>query len=182
MSATQMTGLLATVGAAFLAQSVACALLWHRVRRLGSRSASADLGPNAGPASSTAAILRTLEARLARLEADAQGGGGGPATEARRQRRHDRRQVAAADGPVLIAVPNLASPRNTTTADAVAEFHRRFEPIWTLADAGATLDEVARQSGYPAGQVELILGLRGPRPTAAALDGPGDRVRGGPDA
>ena len=59
----------------------------------------------------------------------------------------------------MISVPNLA---------AAPERPRRFvEPaqptyaaIWTLADQGASPEVIAKATGQPIGQIELILGLR----------------------
>ncbi|GIW86731.1 MAG: hypothetical protein KatS3mg108_1055 [Isosphaeraceae bacterium] len=63
----------------------------------------------------------------------------------------------------LIAVPNLDA-RSPNEADhplaaEIAAFEERFAEILHLADAGLPCVEVARLSGLPAGQVELILGL-----------------------
>ncbi|HEX8204327.1 MAG TPA: hypothetical protein VF590_27865, partial [Isosphaeraceae bacterium] len=62
-------------------------------------------------------------------------------------------------GPTLIAVPDLAGPPGEAEA-ASAELARRFGAIWDLADAGAPAEAIARGTGQPIGQVELILGLR----------------------
>ena len=71
------------------------------------------------------------------------------------------------DEPRLIAIPNLAS----TTSDRDATLNsltQRYAAIWSLADTGASADVIARATGQPIGQIELILGLRrqfdGPRP------------------
>ncbi len=165
MTSAQWTGLLATVGAAFLAQLVACALLFRRVQRLASRIDAGDPSPTSDPAQ-VAVRLRVLEARLSRIEAGATTSG--PAASApgvKRVRRLDRRQAASADGPVLIAVPSLAvsSSSPSITTEAAAELGRRFGGIWALADSGTTVDEIARETGFPVGQVELILGLRRPK-------------------
>ncbi len=62
--------------------------------------------------------------------------------------------------PTLIAIPNLSAP-DSQRADVVAEeLASRFGGIWELADAGNTPDFIARSSGLPIGQVELILALR----------------------
>jgi hypothetical protein len=37
---------------------------------------------------------------------------------------------------------------------------RRFAAVWEMADSGATPEAIARETGHPIGQVELILGLR----------------------
>ncbi len=179
MTSTQLAAILATVGLAFLAQALACAALFVRVRSLTRRMARPAPPPTA-PGHLTDQI-RALEARLARLELGPveRGRDATPPADSRRTRRLDRRQVASADGPVLIAVPSLAlPPAITSTLAAAAEFDRRFGAIWALADAGALDDEIARQTGYPVGQVELIRGLRGPKvggePTPARLDPPRD--------
>jgi hypothetical protein len=59
----------------------------------------------------------------------------------------------------LITVPNLAS----TTQDRQAmhgALSQRYAAIWTLADGGASSDVIARATGQPIGQIDLILGLR----------------------
>jgi hypothetical protein len=61
--------------------------------------------------------------------------------------------------PPLIAVPNLevAPVSRDETASALKE---RFAAIWALADTGAAPEVIARATGQPVGQIELILGLR----------------------
>jgi hypothetical protein len=60
----------------------------------------------------------------------------------------------------LIAVPNLAlTPPNDRDA-AVSGLTQRYAAIWTLADQGASPEVIARATGQPVGQIELILGLR----------------------
>ena len=61
--------------------------------------------------------------------------------------------------PTLIAVPNLEGAPNDrdVTASGLKERHAA---IWTLAETGATADVIARATGQPVGQIELILGLR----------------------
>ena len=164
MTSAQVSAILATVGAAFLAQSIACALLFRRVRALSLRNPSTE-----HLSSSSAEIadrVRALEARLARLE-PGQGRKAPPTSGEPKKRRLDRRQVTPGDGPVLIAVPSLASTASSTSTEAASEFDRRFGAIWALADSGASTDEIARSTGYPVGQVELILGLRRPKPAEA---------------
>ena len=39
---------------------------------------------------------------------------------------------------------------------------QRYAAIWDLADSGASPDVIARATGLPIGQIELILGLRRP--------------------
>ncbi len=72
-----------------------------------------------------------------------------------------RTETSSMPGPTLIQVPNLASPTPSDRAEQVArELAERFGPIWDLAQAGATAETIARATGHPVGQVELILGLR----------------------
>ena len=174
MTLAVLAAILATTGLAVLAQGVGSIWLYRQLRNLTSQL-------HALPARPTTLVdpaVRTLETRLDRLEAaveagsDARGSLVGSPPEAKRSRRLDRRQVALADGPVLIAVPSLTpSPSAALMAAAAVEFDRRFGPIWALADAGTPRDEIARQTGYPVGQVELILGLRGAK-SGLTHDGP----------
>ena len=164
MTSAQVSWVLATVGAAFLAQSIACALLFRRVRALTLQISRPEPTPdNLGK-------TQSIEARLARLEAGGalqgpgrKGGAVSPGSGELKRRRLDRRQVASSDGPVLIAVPSLASTPSSTSTEASEEFDRRFGAIWALSDSGTPLDQIAQVTGYPVGQVELILGLRRPR-------------------
>ncbi|WZP00703.1 hypothetical protein EP7_002352 [Isosphaeraceae bacterium EP7] len=82
----------------------------------------------------------------------------------RPRRRRDDAEASFPAGPRLIAVPRLAPPpgrRETMRRDAADQMAGRYGPIWALAEAGTPLAEIARESGLPIGQVELILGLRG---------------------
>jgi hypothetical protein len=78
--------------------------------------------------------------------------------------RADAGLDSAVVAPTLIAVPNLAGVGGATEASAgSADLERlgsRFRAIWELADAGASAEAIARATGHPIGQVELILGLR----------------------
>jgi len=175
MNSAQVSAVLATVGAAFLAQSIACALLFRRVRALSLRHPSTE--HLSSPSAEIADRVRALEARLSRLEMGVRRKASTASSEPKR-RRLDRRQLASSDGPVLIAVPSLASTPSSTSTEAAAEFDRRFGAICALADSGASTDVIARSTGYPVGQVELILGLRRPKP--AEVSGL-DPVRGETD-
>ena len=63
--------------------------------------------------------------------------------------------------PLLIAIPKLETPDSTDeAAAALAELGQRFSAIWSLANQGCPPDEVARRTGSPIGEVELILGLK----------------------
>lgn len=143
-----------------LVQTALCVWLYVRVRDLSARAAAP---PSDG--SGSTGLINALNRRISRLEdrlgavevSPAAAGSVGP----KRHRRLDRRQQAPVEGPVLIAVPSLASIPVEMSSEVAAEFDRRFGPIWALADAGAPPDAIARETGHPIGQVELILGLRG---------------------
>ncbi len=62
-------------------------------------------------------------------------------------------------GPMLIEVPNLASTSSDREA-TLSGLTQRYAAIWTLADTGASPEVIARATGQPVGQIELILGLR----------------------
>jgi hypothetical protein len=69
---------------------------------------------------------------------------------------------APAGGPgerMLIAVPNLAATKHDREAVA-ASLAQRHEAIWSLAKSGASPEVIARATGQPIGQIELILRLR----------------------
>jgi hypothetical protein len=84
-------------------------------------------------------------------------------------RRFDAAEPSAVSGPTLIAVPSLAAASMPSTSAVTTDLGRRFGPIWDLADTGATPDAIARSTGQPIGQVELILALR--RQLAANANG-----------
>ncbi len=73
--------------------------------------------------------------------------------------RADRREPSAMTGPRLIAVPDLSAPV-PEAHEMPADLSRRFGAIWAMSDAGTSPEAIARQTGQPIGQVELILGLR----------------------
>jgi hypothetical protein len=160
MTSTQMltllivlTGLLAVVSA------VAGGLWWRwRARALVEVAHLADV---------LASRLRTLDEVLVKLDSH----GSDPAASSAAPRRSfaerprsvriDPPESTAIAGPTLIAVPDLSTGSGESpAASAAAELARRFGAIWALADTGAAADAIARGTGQPIGQVELILGLR----------------------
>ncbi|HEV3163077.1 MAG TPA: hypothetical protein VGZ22_03470 [Isosphaeraceae bacterium] len=165
--------LIAVLGVLLAAVSALAGALWARGR-------TRPLVDVAHLAETLAVRLRTVDRLLARLEAVA--GETTPpephsrtvaalsARKAARRgatRRFDRAEVSAVTGPTLIAVPDLgASPGEA--AAAATELARRFGAIWDLADTGASPEAIARGTGQPIGQVELILGLRRQLGTASA--------------
>lgn len=85
--------------------------------------------------------------------------------------RADPAEPSAVSGPTLITVPKLsAAVPSQATATVTRELGLRFGPIWEMADTGATADAIARATGQPVGQIELILALR--RQAALVADGP----------
>jgi hypothetical protein len=68
-------------------------------------------------------------------------------------------RTASTHEPALIAVPNLEGVPNDRD-DTVSGLKVRYAAIWTLADSGARPEVIARATGHPIGQIELILGLR----------------------
>jgi hypothetical protein len=59
----------------------------------------------------------------------------------------------------LISVPNL-EPARSDRGVTVNGLKERYATIWELADSGATIEQMARATGQPIGQIELIIGLR----------------------
>lgn len=62
-------------------------------------------------------------------------------------------------GSTLIAIPDLAAGGNEPDSQAETELVKRHAEVWTLAAVGMPPGEIARQTGQPIGQVELIVGL-----------------------
>lgn len=61
--------------------------------------------------------------------------------------------------PALIAVPDLGAVEQESEGRAGSELGERHGEAWTLAAAGVPPEEIARQTGQPIGQIELIVGL-----------------------
>lgn len=77
------------------------------------------------------------------------------------QHRADPPQPSAVTGPTLIAVPDLNAPASPQTpSDAATELAQRFGAVWDLAQKGHPAEAIARATGQPIGQVDLVLGLR----------------------
>jgi hypothetical protein len=103
----------------------------------------------------------SIESLLVKLDA---GRDPEPVRRAPAQTQVHRGATSAVTGPTLITIPCLSAlaPEATATATAAvaAELGRRFGAIWALADSGQSPEAIARTTGQPIGQVELILGLR----------------------
>ena len=59
----------------------------------------------------------------------------------------------------MISVPNLAADQEDRETSS-SSLSQRYGAIWTLADEGASPEVIAKATGQPIGQIELILGLR----------------------
>lgn len=158
-----------TVAAAFLLLGIACSpLAWvalhHRRSRLEQRVEARWL--------ELAAQVRSLDARLAESDAFRQAGlvRAEPASASRRPgvfqplngARREHTHVARAespDEPAMISVPSLAAAPSDREA-SVNGLAQRYAAIWTLADNGGSPEVIARATGQPRGQIDLILGLR----------------------
>jgi hypothetical protein len=103
-------------------------------------------------------LAEELADRLNALEARPQAPAD-PVPAATARHRADPPAPSAVAGPMLIEVPELPRASGTGAA-AAAELAARFGTIWALADDGAPPESIARQTGQPIGQVELVLGLR----------------------
>jgi hypothetical protein len=81
----------------------------------------------------------------------------GPRAAARDAAQEAREWPARA---TLIAVPDLAREAAPGDPQAGEELGQKHREIWALAEAGTPIEEIARQTGQPIGEVELIVGLR----------------------
>jgi hypothetical protein len=142
------------------AVAVALGVLWRRVRALPLDEISRGIENLADRQRAVESLLTRLEEREALRAAQAAATAPPPSSKPSpgAPRRVDRGESNAARGPILIAVPHLPAP--ASEGSAAADLDRRFGAIWALADSGASADEIARNTGQPIGQVELILGLR----------------------
>ncbi len=166
--------LIVTVAAAFLllgiaASPMAWVALWNRRSQL-ERQIDRRFLDLSGQ-------LRAINARLERCESSChdllrRGADGaepdeprvqpGRATPTPARFTRDHAEVAPRilkDEPRLIAIPNLASTASDREA-TVSGLNQRYSAIWALEDTGASPDIIARATGQPIGQIELILGLR----------------------
>ncbi len=68
-------------------------------------------------------------------------------------------QASAGRDWTLIAVPNLGVDEPEVDPGAENDLSQRHGEVWSLAALGASTQEIARQTGQPIGQVEVIVGL-----------------------
>lgn len=59
----------------------------------------------------------------------------------------------------LISVPNLAVS-GVAHVSPESDLNQRCASVWDLAEAGASAEAIARTTGHPIGEIELILGLK----------------------
>ena len=122
------------------------------------------------------AEIRRLEGRLAQVEyvglsangkrelATSENGSNGRSLPNRPflsswRRNAETRVEPQEDHTSLIAVPDLAGlPEDRDPSSN--PLSQRYAAIWTLADQGASPEVIAKATGQPIGQIELILGLR----------------------
>ena len=147
------TATLATLGAAALAMASATIAM---ARRSGRERAGCDA--LARRVDDLSLRLRAIESAIGPRSAP---GAVGEVKPSRPRRRVDAASPSAIAGPTLIAVPSMAAGGSEVIAqEAATGLGRRFGPIWDLADAGEPAGAIARATGHPIGQVELILALR----------------------
>jgi hypothetical protein len=82
---------------------------------------------------------------------------GGPIAR-RKAGRHAGPALDGVDEPRLITIPKLSAAQDRQAMHS--GLSQRYAAIWELAETGASPDAIARATGQPIGQIELILGLR----------------------
>jgi hypothetical protein len=154
-----MMALLVTLAVLLAAVSALAGALWCRVRSLPTIHA-------AHLAKTLAERQEVLETLIARLEAASKPKAKPPISRRfpdpstlTSTHRLDAAEATTPPGPTLIAVPIITAATELPASPPKGLTHR-FSPIWELADKGASADAIARVTGQPVGQVELILGLR----------------------
>jgi hypothetical protein len=140
--------------------------LWARTRSLPLKDTSRLVDDLARQQESLEALLARFDTKHADESAVATSPvpqsdtGLAPEDRPHHAQRADRAKPSAVGGPTLILVPSLAASDPDAPSAAAVELGQRFGAIWALADAGESPDAIARTTGQPIGQVELILGLR----------------------
>lgn len=162
MHPTLLMALVLTLGFALAAVFVVLGAICIRLRALPFAESARILDDISRRQREIENIVISIETKLAASlsateSAEVRPSGG---TSTKTMRRVDHAESNAVAGPTLIAIPNMSANSPTGPASATAELGRKFGAIWELADAGAPSEAIARTTGQPIGQVELILGLR----------------------
>jgi hypothetical protein len=76
------------------------------------------------------------------------------------QVRFDLPESALSRKPTLIAIPSLVGTSGDEAPMVAEAMNRRYAAIWELADNGASAETIARATGQPIGEIDVILGLR----------------------
>jgi hypothetical protein len=177
-----LTALVAALALLLAAVSALAGWLWCRLRTFPSQLRMAQLARDlADRQRALEALIDRLEPRPTsrRIRLDPPDSAPLPPTESapRPQVRiptHDMAPTASTDAnshldllpPTLIAVPDLATVVAADEAQLAAEarnaadLDQRHGALWALSDSGYAPDAIARQTGLPIGQVDLILALR----------------------
>jgi len=72
-------------------------------------------------------------------------------------RRHE--PGASPSHPTLISIPDLGH-EGPIDRQSGAELGQKYQAVWTLAVSGSSPEEIARRTGQPIGEIELIIGLQ----------------------
>jgi hypothetical protein len=76
-----------------------------------------------------------------------------------RRETHLRESQEGRKAPILIAIPDLAARDSEPGDRSETGLGQRHGEAWALAAAGTSPAEIARQTGQPIGEVEVIVGL-----------------------
>lgn len=116
--------------------------------------------------------VRRIEARLGeQAEGPRTARTTGPSPPAPFSSRRPADRAPAPATSTLIAIPNLAATERPEDPQVESDLSQRHAEVWTLAATGSSPEEIARQTGQPVGEVELIVGLyRQIRSSRGSLD------------
>jgi hypothetical protein len=169
----QETWLLVAAGAGFLLLGIAASpLAWVAIlnrRSQAERESARRFGELGDQLGALRARVERCEATIRTLREEGTGGEGplsigakpsvpsGPVAR-RRFGRHDGPSLDGVKEPKLITVPKLTAIQDRQAM--IGGLSHRYAAIWELAEGGASADAIARATGQPIGQIELILGLR----------------------
>jgi hypothetical protein len=127
--------------------------LARRLRLLESRVQRTDAPEGASPGP------RSLGLATGRSRSKTPEIGLSPASPSFRRQAHLRQSPEERDAPILIAIPDLGARDPEPGDRSETELGQRHGEVWALAAAGASPTEIARQTGQPIGEVDVIVGL-----------------------